>query len=95
MAWIRRHWTPQAADEWTKEDYFAMILSVIAYVALAIGVPLAFFGLFGWLILAVGLAALLLMYYVVDPKLRAVSEEYEKRQREYLAELDKIVRWED
>ena len=95
MSWIRRSWTPEAADEWTKEDYLGMLLSVISYLAIAIGVPLAFFGWIGWLILGAGLAALLLMIFVVDPKLKAVSNEYEKRQKEYLAELDKIIRWEN
>ncbi len=95
MSWIRRSWTPEAADEWTKEDYIGMVLSVISYLGIAIGVPLAFFGWLGLVILGVAVAALLLMYYVVDPKLKAISSEYEKRQKRYLEELDKSVRWED
>lgn len=95
MGWIRRNWTPEAADEWTKEDYIGMVLSVISYVGIAIGIPLAFFGWVGWLILGISLVSLLLMIFVIDPKLKAISEEYETRQKHYLAELDKIIKWEE
>jgi hypothetical protein len=95
MSLIRRTWTPAAADEWTREDYIAMVFSVVSYVGIAIGIPLAFFGWVGWLLLGIGLAALLLMIFVIDPKLKAISTEYEKRQKEYLEELDKIIKWED
>jgi hypothetical protein len=31
---------------------------------------------------------------VIDPKLRAVSREFEATQARYLAELERAVRWE-
>ena len=34
------------------------------------------------------------IYWVIDPKLRAVSAEYESRQAQYLEELERGVRWE-
>ena len=40
---------------------------------------------------AVGMAAI---YWVIDPKLRATSEEYESRQADYVADLDRKMRWE-
>jgi len=95
MGLIRRKWSPEAADEWTREDFFGIVLSVISYVALALGTPLVFFFWWGWLLLAVGLAALLLMIYVIDPKLKVISSEYEKRQKRYLEDLDRKIRWED
>ena len=36
----------------------------------------------------------LVIYWVIDPKLRAVSAEYEQRQARYLEELEREVRWE-
>lgn len=95
MALIRRSWTAEAADNWTKEDYIAMVLSVISYVGVGIGTPMAFFGWLGWLLLGVGFIAMLLMIYVIDPKMKAMSEDYETKQKEYLVELERTQRWED
>ena len=95
MGWIRRRWSSEAAEEWTREDYIAMLLSVISYLAIAVGTPLAFFSLWGWLVLGVGAAALLLMIFIIDPKLKAVSSGYEKQQQRYIEELEKNIRWED
>lgn len=95
MSLIRRTWTAEAADEWTKEDYLGMLFASLSYVCIAIGTPLAFFFWWGWLIAGAGIASLLLMLYIVDPKLRALSTEYEQRQKGYLEELDRINRWED
>jgi len=35
------------------------------------------------------------MFWVIDPKLSALSEDYEKKQHEYLKELEEIQRWEE
>ena len=37
---------------------------------------------------------IILMYWVIDPKLRTISEEYEKKQKDYLQHLDEIQKWE-
>lgn len=97
MGWLRREeWTPQEADEWTREDYLAMVFSSLSYFFLTIGVGLCFLlPLWGFLSVALGIASGLLMYFVIDPKLRTLSEEYETRQKEYLKELERIMRWEE
>ncbi len=96
MALIRRKWTPAAADEWTKEDWIAIVLSPLAYITLAIGVALSMF-LFkvGFIILGAAVVLTALMHWVIDPKLKTISEDYEKKQKHYLEELEKIIRWEE
>ena len=37
MAFLRRRWTPEAAEEWTKEDWLAAILASLSYIFLAVG----------------------------------------------------------
>jgi len=96
MALIRRKWTPAAADEWTREDWIAIVLSPLAYITLAIGVALSIF-LFkvGFIILGAAVVLTALMHWVIDPKLKMISEDYEKKQKHYLEELEKIIRWEE
>lgn len=96
MALIRRKWTPAAADEWTREDWIAIVLSPLAYITLAIGVALSIF-LFkvGFIILGAAVVLTVLMHWVIDPKLKMISEDYEKKQKHYLEELEKIIRWEE
>jgi antibiotic biosynthesis monooxygenase (ABM) superfamily enzyme len=94
MAWLRRNWTPRDADEWTKEDLLASILSPLAYIALTIGVALSLLMRpIGFLILVLGILLSLAMYFVIDPKLKKLSSEYEKKQKKYLEELEKIQKW--
>ncbi|CAM3353055.1 hypothetical protein [Rhodothermus bifroesti] len=95
MGWIRRSWTAAEADEWTKEDAIAIILSPLAYVTLTLGTALSL--LLRWeglVTLGVGIVLTALLHWVIDPKLKAISEEYEQRQKEYLQQLEKTVRWE-
>jgi len=49
----------------------------------------------GWVYLAIGLIATVLMYLVIDPKLRAISDEYEKRQAEFLKHVESVSKWEE
>ncbi|MFB0515040.1 MAG: hypothetical protein ACETWG_00355 [Candidatus Neomarinimicrobiota bacterium] len=96
MALIRRQWTPAAADEWAREDWITIILSPLAYIALAIGVALSMLLLkVGFIILGAAVVLTVLMHWVIDPKLKTISEDYEKKQKKYLEELEKIVRWEE
>ncbi|MEJ2720840.1 MAG: sodium:solute symporter [bacterium] len=93
---IRRSWTPEQADEWTREDWIAVILSPLVFAALMIGVTelvLLRAGGF-WLVLGAILGAVLI-YWVIDPKLRAVSSDYEARQARYIEQLEKRMRWQD
>ncbi len=94
MAFIRREWTPGDADEWTKDDWYTIVISPLAYILLTIGTALSLM-LFpvGYVTLAAGIVLTVLMHWIIDPKLKVVSGEYEKRQREYLDELERAARW--
>jgi hypothetical protein len=35
------------------------------------------------------------IYWIIDPKLKAISADYEQRQAKYLEELERGVRWEE
>lgn len=96
MGWIQTKWTPEKADNWTKEDYLSFILSPLIYFLLALGVALSLLLLwYGWVILGVSIILLVVMIKIIDPKLKAISQDYEVKQKEYLEELEKIERWED
>ena len=94
MPYIRRTWTAIEADEWTKEDWIAIILSPLIYVLLTLGVALSLFLLwYGYVMLIAGIVFTVVLHWVIDPKLKAISEEYEKKQQDYLYQLEEKVRW--
>jgi len=96
MALIKRNWTPAEADEWTKEDLYACIFAVLSYILLTIGTALSFLLLtVGFIILAGGIAASLIMFWIINPKLKVISADYEQKQKEYLIQLEKSVKWEE
>ncbi|MBN2357722.1 hypothetical protein JXO59_16540 [candidate division KSB1 bacterium] len=96
MAWIKRTWTPHEADEWTKEDWLAIVLSPLSYILITFGLALSLFMLTaGFIMLGVGIVITIVMFWVIDPKLSVISEEYESKQREYLEDLEQIQRWEE
>ncbi len=96
MSLIRRRWTSEEADEWTREDTFTIIVSPIIYVMLLIGVALSIFLVpAGFVMLAIGIALLIVMVLVIEPKLSAVSKGYEQQQKKYIEELERKVKWED
>ena len=96
MAWIRRHWTPTEADEWKREDWMAIIISPLAYIGLTIGLALSLLLLpAGFIILAIGIGLTFLLFFIIDPKLKAISSSYEKKQKEYLESLERLQRWEE
>ena len=96
MAWIRRNWTPHEADEWTREDWIAIVLSPFCYVLITMGLAMTLFLLpLGYILLAVGVVLTVVVFWVIDPKLSVLSAEYEKKQREYLGNLEQIQRWEE
>lgn len=95
MSFIRRKWTPAEADEWTKEDWLAIIISPLAYILLAIGTALSMLMLtWGFIALGLGIILTIIMHWVIDPKLKVISSAYEKRQKEYLTQLERKTRWE-
>ncbi|MFQ5689275.1 MAG: sodium:solute symporter [Gemmatimonadota bacterium] len=92
---LRRRWTPEEAEEWSREDWLAILLSPLSYALLMIGVARLLLGFGdGALALLGALGSAGLVYWVIDPKLRAVSVEYEARQARYLEELERGLRWE-
>ena len=95
MSWIKRRWTAVEADRWTKEDYITFVVSPLVYVLLLVGTALSLLlRWYGFLLLGIGLALFFFMLWVIDPKLKAISEDYEIKQKQYLEDLEKIARWE-
>ena len=95
MIGIKRNWTAQEADNWTKEDWIAILLSPLIYILIALGVAGSLLlRLWGFLSLACSILLTAVMYWIIDPKLKKISSEYEKKQKTYLAELEKKTRWE-
>lgn len=81
--------------EWSREDLLACILSALAYVNCLAGTALLLMNNWtGYVLTGFTVAQVLVMYHIIDPKLRKVSGDFEKKQQEYLEELDKIVEWE-
>jgi len=93
---IRRSWTPEQADEWTREDWIAVILSPLVFAALMIGVTKLLLLQLGGLWLLLGaVVGTIAIYWVIDPKLRAVSSEYEAQQAQYIKQLEQRLRWQE
>jgi hypothetical protein len=93
---VKRTWTAEEAEEWTREDWIVIVLSPMVMAFFMVGVAsLLLLRPGGILLTAAALFGSGLIYWVIDPKLRAVSAEYEQRQARYLAELERGVRWEE
>ncbi|MCP5106562.1 MAG: hypothetical protein GY950_24470 [bacterium] len=96
MALIRRTWTAKDADEWTKEDLITVIISPVIYFLFTIGTALAALLIpLGFVLLGFAVVLTLVMIYIINPKLSVISGDYEKKQKQYLEELEKKVKWED
>ncbi len=89
---IRRVWSAEEAQEWSREDWIAIALSPVAFGCLLFGLTEALLlrpaGVWMLLAAAAGGAA---VYWVIDPKLRAASAQYEARQAGYLEEMERRV----
>ncbi len=91
-----KNWTPAEADEWTIHDVAGSLLSALSYVLIAVGVAGSLLFLWwGFVTLALGILSIWLMYRVIDPKLKAMSVEFEIKQKEYLEQAEKATRWEE
>lgn len=91
---FRRTWKPEEAEAWTKEDWVVIALSPLAYALLMVGLALLLFlQVAGLVLFGLGVVATVVIHLIIDPKLKAVSSEYEKKQKEYLQRLDQVVRW--
>jgi hypothetical protein len=92
-ALIRRTWTAEEADQWTREDWIAIGLSPIVFALLMVGVTkLLLLQTGGFLLTGAAMLGAALIYWVIDPKLRAVSQEYEHQQARYLDDLERRLR---
>ena len=91
---IQRTWSPEDAQAWTREDWIAIVLSPVAYALVLFGLTHLLLARWSglWMLLAAS-AVSLLIYWVIDPKLRAVSMEYETRQSRYIDDLERRLRW--
>jgi len=93
---IRRVWTPEAADAWSREDWIAIVLSPLVMALAMIGAANLFLGRTpGTWQLAAAAGMTVLLFWVIDPKLRAVSVEYEERQARDLERLERLMRWKE
>ncbi len=93
---MRRDWTPAEADSWTWEDTLAVIISPVVYFLILLGFSLAFMlRVWGFVIIGVAVILTVIMARIINPKLDAVSRGYEEKQKEYIEELEKKVKWTD
>jgi hypothetical protein len=93
---VKRTWTAAEAEEWTREDWMVIALSPVVMAFFMVGVATLLLLRPGGILMTGG--AILgsgLIYWIIDPKLRAVSAEYERRQARYLEDLERGVRWEE
>ncbi|UCF37333.1 MAG: hypothetical protein JSU96_00190 [Acidobacteriota bacterium] len=96
MEIFKKNWTAAEADRWTVHDLLASLFGVVAFLLVTVGVIGAFLlQVWGFVCVAVALLLAWLMYRIIDPKLRAMSDAFEARQAEYLDDLEKTVRWEE
>ncbi len=95
MSFVRREWSAADADDWHKEDWLAILFSTVSYITLLIGTALSFLAMpIGYLILGIGIVSGVIMMWIIDPKLKRISKDYEKKQKDYLRQLEEIQKWE-
>ncbi|MEM7585331.1 MAG: hypothetical protein AAF560_18220 [Acidobacteriota bacterium] len=92
---FKRDWSPEDADEWTRHDVVAAVLSAACYLLVALGVagslmlePWGFAALVGSMVCAG------LMFRIIDPKMKAMSQAFEANQKAYLDKMNRATRWE-
>jgi small-conductance mechanosensitive channel len=96
MSLFRKDWTPAEADDWGINDWIAVIVSPVIYVLILIGGALSMLLIpAGFVLLGIGIVLLVVLLRVIDPKLAAVSRGYEEKQKHYIEELERKVKWED
>ena len=90
-----KEWSPAESDEWTIHDVAASVFSALSYILIAVGVAGALLlRWWGFAALVAGVIAIWIMYKVIDPKLKAMSIEFEKAQQGHLDRVEKTTRWE-
>lgn len=95
MSLFKKDWTPVEAEEWTAHDFWASVLSILAFILVGVGVAgTLLLQVWGFVTLIAGVVCILLMLRIIDPKLKAISAEFEQKEARYLEHLDKVTRWE-
>jgi predicted ferric reductase len=96
MSLFRKDWTSREADEWTIHDTLTVIISPLIYFMIVVGGAMSLFLMpLGFVILAAAIILLLVMIRIINPKLSAVSRGYEAKQKKYIEELERKVKWEE
>ena len=91
-ALVRRRWSAAEAESWTREDWFVIVLSPLVLACLMIGVTWSLLlRVEGFFVLAAALVGMVLLWWIIDPKMRAVSAEYEERQSRYILENEALT----
>ena len=81
---------------WSAVDYWACVLSAASFVLITAGTPMMLLNLWqGYIMVALSIISAVVMFKIVNPKLKLVSEQYESKQKEYLEELNRIIKWQD
>jgi len=95
MTLFKRDWTAVEAEEWTSHDLWASFFSAASYFLVTIGVAGSLLvQTWGFVTLGLGLVCVFLMYRIIDPKLRAISADFEAKEAAYIERLDRATRWE-
>jgi len=93
---MARKYSPEEAERWGWEDLVACILSPLGYILCSIGLAqVLLLERVGFIVMGAGIVCVALMYWIIDPKLKAVSDEYERRQAEFLEHVERVSRWEE
>jgi len=95
MSLFGRNWAAKDADQWTRHDLLACIFGVLAFVLVTVGVAgTLLLQTWGFITLGFSLVFTWLTFKVIDPKLRALSENFEDRQADFLEAVERQNRWE-
>ncbi len=93
---FRKEWTGEEAEKWTIEDTVTVIISPLIYLLILIGGAMSTLLMpVGFSMLALAIVLIVVMVKIINPKLSAISEAYEKKQKHYIEELEKKVKWEE
>lgn len=96
MRFWKKDWTTEEAELWTKEDVMAALCVACSFVGIIVGTVYSFLlQPIGFITLAIAIILGILGVKIIMPKMQSISREYEKKQAEYLENLEKIARWED
>jgi len=86
---------PNEEQEWSWHELVASVLSIGSYLFVAVGIAGSLLLLnWGYWTLLVGIVCTGLMFAVIDPKLKRLSDVFAKKQKGYLDQVGRIQRWE-